>query len=310
MWTEMGLVSSPSAEVCRRLGPCGRVFTQNLQKMLNVALVVRSKTIVMKSELNILMLEDDVNDAELVQSELRRGGLQFRADCVQTRKAFENALKHNPPDVILSDHGLPAFGGFEAMVLAKKSYPNIPFIFVTGREGEEHETRALECGATDYILKTQLSRLTPAVSRAVHDMDERMAPREPEVVLPEILWHPVAPADGVADYVICMLDGAGYLTSWSTGTGRMAGYHAEDVLGRHFSLLYPTESVAVGQHTLTMVWAVTLGRFEEKILLVRKDGFPFWAHLIVIPLWDGNDQLRGFAFIACEIPAQEQDGCE
>jgi PAS domain S-box-containing protein len=309
MRAEMGLVSSPNAEVRRRLGRCGRVFTQNLQKMLNATDVVCSKTIVMKSELNILMLEDDVNDAELVQSELRRGGLQFRADCVQTRTAFEHALKHNPPDVILSDHGLPSFGGFEAMVLAKKRYPDVPFIFVTGREGEEHQSRAFECGATDYILKTELSRLAPAVNRAVHEADERITSHELELALPEISERSVA-HEGVADYVICMLDGSGHLTSWSTGTGRMAGYRAEDVLGRHFSLLYPRESVAVGQHVLTLVWAVTLGRFEENALLVRKDGFPFWAHLIVIPLWDGNEQLRGFAFIACEIPAQRQDGSE
>lgn len=257
----------------------------------------------MKSELTILMLEDDVNDAELVQHELRRGGLQFRANCVQTRTAFLEALERDAPDVILSDHGLPAFGGFEAMVIAKKKYPDIPFIFVTGLEGEENEARTRECGATDYVLKTELSRLAPAVTRAIHEAGERIIHREEQLVFAKTEPSLDAAAPRLADYVICMLDAAGHVTSYSSG----AGYQAGDILGRHFSLFYPFESIALGQPILALVWSVTLGRFEEETLLVRKDRFPFWAHVVLIPLWDTHDQLRGFAFIACEVSPKKPD---
>jgi len=264
----------------------------------------------MKSELNILMLEDDFNDAELVQHELRRGGLQFRANCVQTRKDFIDALERNVPDVILSDHGLPAFGGFEAMVLAKKKYPDIPFIFVTGSEGEENEIKTRECGATDYVRKTQLSRLTPVVKQAVQTADDIVQRRKHEAALRESESRIRALTEGVTDYVICMLDESGRFTSCSTGTERMAGYHPDEILGQHIGRFYHDESVALGQPVLAMTWAVTLGRFEEQVLLLRKDRFPYWAHIIVMPLWDEEQLLRGFAFIACEIPAQKQDDLE
>jgi len=253
------------------------------------------------------MLEDDVNDAELVQHELRLGGLRFRADCVQTRTAFIDALEHNPPDVILSDHGLPAFGGFEAMVLAKKKYPDIPFIFVTGLEGQENEKKTLECGATDYVLKTQLSRLTPAVRRALRKVDDLVRHRKNEVALRESEERIRALTEGVADYAICMLDETGRFASCSAGAEQMAGYRADEILGQPIGIFYPHESVVVGQPALAMVWAVTLGRYEEEVLLLRKDCFPYWAHVIVMPLWDEDQELRGFAFIACEVAAQNQD---
>jgi len=74
----------------------------------------------MKTELKILMLDDDVHDAELIKGELRKGGLNFRARRVDTQKAFMDVLAHDPPDLILSDHGLPSFNGFEALALAKQ----------------------------------------------------------------------------------------------------------------------------------------------------------------------------------------------
>jgi len=261
----------------------------------------------MKSELNILMLEDDVNDAELVQHELRQGGLQFRADCVQTRTAFIDALERHAPDIILSDHGLPSFGGFEAMVLAKKKYPDIPFIFVTGLEGKEHETRTRECGATDYVLKSQLSRLAPAITQALRAADHRFTRRQQQAALSESEASLRTLTEGLTDYAICMLDEAGRLASCSTGAERLCGYQADEILGHHVGRLYSDDSVAFGQPTLAMVWAVTLGRFEEEALLLRKDRFPFWAHVIILPLWDEAQQLRGFAFIACELPGQKQD---
>ncbi len=260
----------------------------------------------MKSELNILMLEDDANDAELVQNELRQGGLQFRADCVQTQQAFVDKLEHDAPDVILSDHGLPAFSGFDALALAKQRYPGIPFIFVTGREGHQNEIETLQRGATDYILKTRLSRLVPAVKRAIREGGERTS-RDQDFAPYEIARRFPPLTEAVPHYSICMLDEAGRLISWSVGAEQMAGYQSDEILGQHFSRFYPLESIAVGQPALSLVWAVTLGRFEEATLLLRKDRFPYWAHVIIMPLWDANEHLLGFTFIACEVPAKRAE---
>ena len=124
-------------------------------------------------ELRILLLEDNAPHAELVEHFLRDSGLKFRVARVETREAFIEQLEHHPPDMILSDYALPSFDGYAALAIAKEKVPNIPFIFVTGTMGEEVAIETLKSGATDYVLKTRLARLGPAVQRALRESAER-----------------------------------------------------------------------------------------------------------------------------------------
>jgi len=126
------------------------------------------------------MLEDNVADAELIRFALREGGLTFSLKRVDSRSAFLRELENNTPDVILLDYALPGFDGFSALTLAQESYPDIPFIFVTGTLGEEVVIEMLKSGATDYVLKTRLSRLVPAVLRALREKEERVERRKTE----------------------------------------------------------------------------------------------------------------------------------
>src|SRR5205814_3353496 len=112
-----------------------------------------------KKEIRILMLEDNVADAELIRFALREGGLAFSLKRVDSKSAFLRVLEEHTPDVILLDYALPGFDGFSALTLAQETYPDIPFIFVTGTLGEEVVIEMLKSGATDYVLKTRLSRL-------------------------------------------------------------------------------------------------------------------------------------------------------
>jgi signal transduction histidine kinase len=92
---------------------------------------------------------------------------------VETREAYLEALDQQPPDMILSDYALPSFDGYTALAIAKEKVPNIPFIFVTGTMGEEVAIETLKSGATDYVLKTRLARLGPAVQRALRESADR-----------------------------------------------------------------------------------------------------------------------------------------
>jgi CheY-like chemotaxis protein len=121
----------------------------------------------MKNDLRILLLEDVPAEAELINAELRNDGISFQAERVDTREEFLREIETNPPDVILSDHGLPSFDGFAALALAREKCPETPFIFVTGSMGEEVAVNSLRNGATDYVLKNRLSNLAPAVRRAL-----------------------------------------------------------------------------------------------------------------------------------------------
>lgn len=124
-------------------------------------------------QLRILLLEDNAPHAELVEHFLRSSGLQFSIVRVETREAYLEQIERNPPDMILSDYALPSFDGYAALAIAKEKAPNIPFIFVTGTMGEEVAIETLKSGATDYVLKTRLARLGPAVQRALRETADR-----------------------------------------------------------------------------------------------------------------------------------------
>ena len=126
-----------------------------------------------KRELHILVLEDVMTDAELIKDELREAGTVFRPCCVKDKAAYLKALDEFSPDIILSDYSLPSFDGLSALKLAGRKCPDVPFIFVSGALGEETAIELLKQGATDYVLKSRLSRLGPAVSRALQEVKER-----------------------------------------------------------------------------------------------------------------------------------------
>lgn len=134
----------------------------------------------MKSPLHILHLEDDPNDAALVQSTLTAGGIDCAIARVENRDDFVAALERAGVGLILSDYSVPAFDGFAALEIARARFPEVPFILVSGTLGEELAIDSLKRGATDYVLKHRLSRLVPAVHRAMQEVKERVERQQAE----------------------------------------------------------------------------------------------------------------------------------
>jgi diguanylate cyclase (GGDEF)-like protein len=122
----------------------------------------------------MLCVEDVETDAELVALRLRQDGIQCDSTRVETDEAFVAALRERKYDVILSDFSLPQFDGMSALALASREVPDIPFIFVSGTIGEERAIEALRCGAVDYVLKSNLKRLAPAVTRALREAEQKI----------------------------------------------------------------------------------------------------------------------------------------
>jgi PAS domain S-box-containing protein len=132
--------------------------------------------------LRILLLEDSVQDAELIQELLEADHFVCEVTRVQTRAEFLAALEDGGIDLILADYQLPSFDGLSALKLALSARPDLPFIFVSGF-GEEIAIEALTSGATDYVLKTRLSRLVPSVHRALREARERAERKKAEEAL-------------------------------------------------------------------------------------------------------------------------------
>ena len=123
-----------------------------------------------------------IEDAALIQDLLEADHFVCEVTRVETRTEFLAALEDRGIDLILADYNLPSFDGLSALKLALSGRPDLPFIFVSGF-GEEIAIEALTSGATDYVLKTRLSRLIPSVQRALREARERVERKRAEAAL-------------------------------------------------------------------------------------------------------------------------------
>jgi signal transduction histidine kinase len=134
----------------------------------------------MKTPLHILHLEDDLDDAALIEATLAAAGIACATTRVESRAEFVSALERGGFDLILSDCTLPAFNGMAALKIAHDKWPDVPLVFVSGTLGEEQAIESLKSGATDYVLKGRLARLVPAVRRAMQEVEDRADCRQME----------------------------------------------------------------------------------------------------------------------------------
>ena len=127
----------------------------------------------MKTQLRILHLEDSPADRELIHQLLIKEGINCEILPCESRETFLQNLQKKDFDLIFADCTLPEFSGLHALELSQWHAPEIPFIFVSGTIGEEIAIESLRNGATDYVLKDRLSRLVPAVKRAIAEAEEK-----------------------------------------------------------------------------------------------------------------------------------------
>jgi PAS domain S-box-containing protein len=133
----------------------------------------------------ILLLEDMLLDAEVIQAALLDGGIHHELVRVETRSDFVQALEKNQFDLILSDYSLPDFDGISALRIVQDTHSEIPFILVSSSLGEELAIEILKSGATDYVMKHRLGRLAPSVQRALRESQERQERQQAEAKLQE-----------------------------------------------------------------------------------------------------------------------------
>jgi PAS domain S-box-containing protein len=269
--------------------------------------------------LNILHLEDNPQDAELVDATLAADGINAHIVRVDSRPGFAAALGSARFDVILADYNLPTFDGRAAQVMASELRPNTPFIFLSGSIGEELAIDRLKAGATDYVLKDRMARLPSAVRRALAESEERadrqraegdvrrlnaelerrVAERTIELAesqrrLQAILDH--SPA------AISLKDTSGHYLVTNREFEGLAGRAAEAISGLRDQDLFPRRLAMAYQTNDAQVLEQQRGlEFEETY--VRAD-LPHTYHSIKFPVLD--DEGRPSAICAISIDVTER----
>ncbi|HEV2478803.1 MAG TPA: ATP-binding protein [Puia sp.] len=133
-----------------------------------------------KHPVKILILEHEPDDIELLQYELRKGGLQYTSQVVQERRSFEAALRDFRPDIVLSDYVLPDFDGASAFYSTGEIAPDTPFIIVSGTIGEENAVELIKAGVTDYVLKDKMFTVVTKIARALKENREHKEKKDQE----------------------------------------------------------------------------------------------------------------------------------
>jgi diguanylate cyclase (GGDEF)-like protein/PAS domain S-box-containing protein len=151
-----------------------------------------------RTQLNILFIEDNPDDVDLTVLELSRNGFEINWQRVDTEAHLRQTLSDWKPDVILSDYSMPSFNGMAALEVTRALAPAVPFIFISGTIGEELAIESIRKGATDYVLKDNLRRLSTAIKRAITDSVERQRTAEVEKERSRLITMMEATSDLVA----------------------------------------------------------------------------------------------------------------
>jgi PAS domain S-box-containing protein len=250
------------------------------------------------------MLEDKAEDVTLANRALKEGDILFSLKRVETRSAFLRELQKNPPDLIISDHALPAFDGFAALQLVHEKSPDTPFIFFTSSLGEENVLDSIKNGATDYVLKHRLNDLAPAVRRALREKDERVLRKQAEAALRKSEEQLRVLVENVTDYAIYMLDTEGRVATWNAGAERMKGYMSEEVVGRSFSLFFTPEEVDRRIPETLLERSPAEGTAKHQGWCVRKDGTHFCASWSITTVRDNHGKITGFSTVTRDVTEQ------
>jgi hypothetical protein len=254
--------------------------------------------------LRVLSVEDDPKDTGLIQDLFETEGIVCELIRVDTQASLLNLLRQGGVDLILADYSLPSFDGISALKLAIKVCPDVPFIFVSGTLGEEVAIEALKLGATDYVLKTSLSRLVPSVQRALREATQKSQSKRAEEALRQSETY-LAEAQRLSH-----TGSFGWKPStgeiiWSEETFRIFQYDRtttptiELILQR----VHPEDAALVQQ---TVERATQDGKgFEHAYRLLMPGGSAKHVHVVARPLRDESGRVE-FVGAVMDVSAAKQ----
>ena len=172
--------------------------------------------------LRLLMVEDNADDAALLERHLNRSGFVVEAQRVETAELMLAALSE-PWDCILADYNLPLFSAPEALHLLQEAGRDIPFIMMSGAVSEATAVAAMRAGAHDYVSKENLTRLAPAIERELAEAASRRLKRATERALrsSEERFHRLVEATPLA---LLISDMEGRITYSNKGAERLLGF--------------------------------------------------------------------------------------
>lgn len=259
----------------------------------------------MVEEIRVLILEDVPLDAELIETQLKREGIVFKSKIVEKEEDYRREMAEFQPSIILADHSLPQFDGITAMNIAREISPNTPFIFVSGKIGEDFAVEMLKEGATDYVLKNNLSKLPHAVKRALEEAKERMEKEAAEEALKEREEKYRNLFEYFPNYVVVLgLDGK--IIDLNHAAAKFSPLSRQDTVGMYFTDLQSItgEDSSFYQELFSkFLEGEEVGTFESR--LISREGEIRLMEVHPAPIYK-NGELYAIQIIAQDITERKK----
>ena len=250
----------------------------------------------MEDSIRVLIIEDSEDDAILLRRLLRQGGYQVDCERVDSARGLAQALGRKW-DIVISDHSMPQFSGLEALKMVRRVNSEIPFIFVSGTMGEETATEAMRVGAQDYLLKTNLKRLIPAVQRELLQAANRSRLAE-RVQSDQIILN------SIGDAVLCS-DIDGNLTYLNLAAEKMTGWSCKEATGRPMAEVFRIRDATSHGTPLNpmqmAVWHDKEVQLPSSCILIGRDGHEMPIENSVSPLHDSRGQVTGAVTVVRDV---------
>ena len=254
----------------------------------------------MNLKIKILHLEDNPSDADLIDFELRKGGIRFEMQVVDNREEFEAMLNNFNPDIILSDHSLPSFNSFKALEIVKDKKLDIPFILVTATVSEEFAVDIIKNGADDYILKDRLQRLPSAITNSI---EKRRLEKEKQAVNERLAFHLENAPLGFIE-----LDNRGFVKSWSKRAEEILGWDRNTLMKNqedNISQVYE-EDKPLARKVLEQLINGEVERNKAQCRHVTADGRIIWCEWFNSVLKHENGKVKTIMSLVQDITDQKQ----
>jgi len=253
----------------------------------------------MKAPLQVLIVEDNRDDAQLVLHALRQAGFDPKHRQVQTESEFLAQLK-NPTDLILSDFSMPRFNGLRALELRNEQAPDVPFILISGTLGEEQAVEAMKRGATDYLLKDRIARLGLAVERA---LEQKRLGQERKRMQEQLRLQSTAVA--TTGNAVLVTDRAGTILWVNPAFTTLTGYTSEDAVGKTPRILKSGKQDTAFYRDL---WKTILSgkTWRGEFINRRKDESIFYDEHAVTPVRSENGDITHFVGVMHDVTERKR----
>ncbi len=254
--------------------------------------------------MRVLFVEDSEDQVSLAVKLLSNYGFDPVYERVETGPDLTAALKQKVWDVVISDYSMPKFNGVEALRIFQASHLDIPFICVSATLGEERAVEMMRAGAHDCIIKDNLTRLAPTITR---ELQAAQARRENHR-MQKTAAHLAAVVESSEDAIISKTV-TGIILSWNKAAEEIYGYTAEEIIGQSASILVPPGRKAEFEAALEKIRRGGHINWFDTVR-VRKDGTPVEVSVSLSPIAGPTGEIIGASSIARDITAQRQEEAE